>query len=152
MNEVEFKKYLEKLEHYCAYQERCISEVKLKMTKIKVPSEFTDNLINSLLENKFIDEERYVRAYVHSKVTYKRDGVEKIRYGLKHKGIRDNLINEVCAELDKISYQANLEALINKKKETLIAKYDKQETKTKLVRYLLSKGYRYDEFRNFISQ
>ena len=58
----EYQKWLEKLENYCAYQERCISEVKTKMYSLKIPTLHSLSLLESLIENKFLEEERYVRA------------------------------------------------------------------------------------------
>ena len=68
----EYQKWLEKLENYCAYQERCISEVKTKMYSLKIPTLHSLSLLESLIENKFLEEERYVRAFMRSKVIFKK--------------------------------------------------------------------------------
>jgi regulatory protein len=146
----EYQKWLEKLENYCAYQERCISEVKTKMYSLKIPSLHYPSLLESLIENKFLDEERYVRAFMRSKVSFKKDGLEKIRFGLMKKGIKDAVIKQVFEELDSETYASNLNSLIEKKWTSLLLKNEKQEAKAKLIRYLLAKGYKYDEFKGLL--
>lgn len=146
----EYQKWLEKLENYCAYQERCISEVKTKMYSLKIPPLHYPSLVESLLENKFLDEERYVRSFMRSKVSFKKDGLEKIRFSLMKKGIKDAVIKLVFEELDKEVYQTNLESILEKKWSSLILKSEKQEAKAKLIRYLLAKGYKYDEFKGLL--
>lgn len=146
----EYQKWLEKLENYCAYQERCISEVKTKMFSLKIPSLHFPSLLESLIENKFLDEERYVRAFMRSKVSFKKDGLEKIRFGLMKKGIKDEDIKLVFEELDSETYASNLNSLIEKKWISLLLKNEKQEAKAKLIRYLLAKGYKYDEFKGLL--
>jgi regulatory protein len=146
----EYQKWLEKLENYCAYQERCISEVKTKMYSLKIPTLHCPSILESLIENKFVDEERYVRAFMRSKVSFKKDGLEKIRFGLMKKGIKDEDIKLVFEELDSETYASNLNSLIEKKWISLLLKNEKQEAKAKLIRYLLAKGYKYDEFKGLL--
>ena len=146
----EYQKWLEKLENYCAYQERCISEVKTKMYSLKIPTLHSLSLLESLIENKFLEEERYVRAFMRSKVSFKKDGLEKIRFGLMKKGIKDEDIKLVFEELDSETYASNLNSLIEKKWTSLLLKNEKQEAKAKLIRYLLAKGYKYDEFKGLL--
>jgi regulatory protein len=150
MSNEEYQKWLEKLENYCAYQERCISEVKTKMYSLKIPSHHYPSLIESLIDNQFLDEERYVRAFMRSKVSFKKDGLEKIRFGLMKKGIKDSIIKQVFEELDQEMYQSNLSILLEKKWNTLILMNEKQEAKAKLIRFLLGKGYKYDEFKGLL--
>ena len=146
----QYQKWLEKLENYCAYQERCISEVKTKMYSLKIPTLHYPSLIESLISNQFLDEERYVRAFMRSKVNFKKDGLEKIRFGLMNKGIKDAVIKLVFEELDGETYASNLNSLIEKKWTSLLLKNEKQEAKAKLIRYLLGKGYKYDEFKGLL--
>ena len=150
MPNVEYQKWLEILENYCAYQERCISEVKTKMYSLKIPTLHYPSLIESLISNQFLDEERYVRAFMRSKVNFKKDGLEKIRFGLMNKGIKDAVIKLVFEELDGETYASNLNSLIEKKWTSLLLKNEKQEAKAKLIRYLLGKGYKYDEFKGLL--
>ena len=150
MPNVEYQKWLEKLENYCAYQERCISEVKTKMYSLKIPTLHYPSLIESLISNQFLDEERYGRAFMRSMVNFKKDGLEKIRFGLMNKGIKDAVIKLVFEELDGETYASNLNSLIEKKWTSLLLKNEKQEAKAKLIRYLLGKGYKYDEFKGLL--
>jgi regulatory protein len=120
------------------------------MYSLKIPSLHFPSLLDSLIENKFLDEERYVRAFMRSKVSFKKDGLEKIRFGLMKKGIKDEDIKLVFEELDSETYASNLNSLIEKKWISLLLKNEKQEAKAKLIRYLLAKGYKYDEFKGLL--
>lgn len=151
MHEQGLTLWLEKLENYCAYQERCIQDVRRKMTRMKIPESDFSLLIQKLVEEKFIDEARYARAFLRSKVTNKRDGIQKIKYALKAKGISEAVIQEVFEDLDKSEYEDNLQNLLKKKWEILIQKNEKQDAKNKLIRFLLGKGYRYEEFKKWLS-
>lgn len=147
-----YHKFLDKIENYCAYQERCLADVKKKMAKLNVPVPYINPIIHSLIESKFIDEERFARAYVRSKLHFKKDGIEKLKFGLKTKRISAEIINQVLAELEADTYMENLKSLLEKKWRTLEVKNEKQEAKAKLIRYLMSKGYRYEEFKNLVSK
>jgi SOS response regulatory protein OraA/RecX len=87
---------------------------------------------------------------MRSKVSFKKDGLEKIRFGLMKKGIKDAVIKLVFEELDSETYASNLNSLIEKKWISLLLKNEKQEAKAKLIRYLLAKGYKYDEFKGLL--
>lgn len=149
-NSDEVKVWLDKLERYCAYQERCISDVKTKMYNLKIPKEEMSFFLDKLIEDKFIDELRYARAFLRAKTNFKKDGLEKIRFALMQKGIPAATIAEVFEDLDRDLYDENLKALIDKKWPSLYQKNEKQEAKAKLIRFLLSKGYKYDDFKNLL--
>jgi len=144
------REWLDKLERYCAYQERSISDVKTKMYALKIPSIDMTSLLAKLVDDKFIDEERYARAFLRAKVHLKKDGLEKIRFALMKKGINAHIISEVFCDLDQEAYNENLKGLIEKKWSSLLQKNETQEAKVKLIRFLLSKGYKYDAFKNLL--
>lgn len=146
-NKEEVKEWLDKLERYCAYQERCISDVKTKMYSLKIPKEEMPALIEKLIEDLFIDEIRFTKAFLRAKTNLKKDGLEKIRFALMQKGIQVATIAEAFGELDKELYNENLKGLIDKKWSILTQKHEKQEAKVKLTRFLLTKGYKYDDFK-----
>lgn len=144
--------YLDKLERFCGYQERCIADVKKKMVSMKVENEFQEKLITSLIEEQFINEKRYALFFIKGKVNYKRDGFQKIKFALSQKQIPNPIINEIIDELDKEQYVENVEILLNKKWTQLNIKNEKQEAKSKLIRYMMGKGYKYDEFKDYLKK
>lgn len=146
----QFSVWLDKLERYCSFQERCTSEVEQKMNLLKIEVEFKPKLIEELKNSKFLDDKRYTSFYIRAKVRIKRDGVNKIKSALFQKRIPESIINEVMAEIDREIYSENIEKLIEKKWSQLFPKNEYQDAKVKLIRYLMTKGYKYDEFNSYL--
>ena len=78
---------LTKAQNLCATQEKCISDIRKKLFDWKLPSTEHDSVINTLLEDKFIDEQRYALFYTKDKFNYNKWGKIKIEYALKQKNI-----------------------------------------------------------------
>jgi regulatory protein len=144
------ERYLEKLEHFCAYQERCTHDVIQKMKKLNVPEHRYQELISQLENTKFIDNERYARAWVRSKIGYKKDGLAKIKFQLYQKGIAQDIILDALSDIDQDHYFENLKSIVLKKWTSLENEKNDAKRKQKLVRFLISKGYRLDEINRFI--
>lgn len=142
--------WIEKLERYCAYQERCTSDVVKKMASLNVDGISQNKLIQELKDSGFIDDRRYALFFLKSKVNTKRDGIQKIVYALKQKKIDAQIISEVLLEIDRDTYTENIELLIQRKWAQISIKNDKKLGIQKLIRYLMSKGYKYDEFNSYI--
>jgi regulatory protein len=148
----QFDIWLDKLERFCSFQERCISDVEKKMTTLKVDDELKSKLIECLVEAEFLDERRYTLFFIRAKVRIKRDGVQKIKSALFQKKIPGALIQEVLEELDRELYSENVQLLLTKKWAQLVQRNEKQDAKNKLIRYLMGKGYKYDEFNIFLKK
>jgi regulatory protein len=131
---------IQKLRQYCAYQERSHSEVKQKLWELGVWKSEHDEIISSLIEDDYLNEERFAKAFVGGKFRMKDWGRKKIYYGLKEKGISDYLIKRVMKEIDEEAYRKTLADLAEKKFESLKAdQYLVRKKKT--MDYLLQKGY-----------
>ncbi|WP_027419092.1 regulatory protein RecX [Crocinitomix catalasitica] len=133
----------QKIEAYCAYQERSAFEVSKKLTEWGIYSEDIDQLLADLIVNNFLNEERFARAYVSGKFRIKKWGRKKILPGLKQKQISDYSIRKGMEEIDEDDYLITLNELAAKKnsKPTNTLTWDE---KAKLTRYLQSKGYEYE--------
>jgi regulatory protein len=104
-------------------------------------------VINYLKENRFLDEKRFVEAYVQGKVRIKKWGRQKIKAALYQKRIDAKLIQEgIYAFISDEEYQLVLESLIERKNRELSTEKNPQIKKQKLMRFLLSRGFQYDEF------
>jgi len=131
---------IQKLRQYCAYQERSHSEVKQKLWELCVWRSEHDEIIASLIEDDYLNEERFARAFVGGKFRMKDWGRKRIYYGLKEKGIGDYLIKRAMKEIDEEHYQQTLREFARKKYESL--KDDQYLVrKKKTMDYLLQKGY-----------
>ena len=143
--------YLVQLEHFCAYQERCVHDVKLKMQRLQIEPNFQEQIIERLIEQEFIDEKRYAISFMRSKVNLKKDGIQKMAYALRNKRIPDDIVTQAIAEIDREIYLANISGLIEKKWKTLSPKNEYAVAKRKLIAFLMGKGYRYDEFKGYLN-
>ncbi len=131
---------IQKLRQYCAYQERSHSEVKQKLWDLGVWRSDHDEIISSLIEDDYLNEERFARAFVGGKFRMKDWGRKKIYYGLKEKGIGDYLIKRAMKEIDEDVYRKTLHDLAEKKFNSLKGE-QYLVRKKKTMDYLLQKGY-----------
>ena len=128
--------------HYCNYQERCKKEIYAKLRSFELNNDDMNFIVEFLQEEGFINDERYCRSYVKSKLNLKKWGVNKIRLSLFEKGINKEIIDNVISEIDKDSYKEELLNLLKNKK---IDETDPYKRKAKLIRYAVSKGYSLNE-------
>lgn len=143
------EKILEKIRKYCAYQDRCIKEVQIKLRSLGVSESDFEIIINQLIEEGFIDEERFTQSYIRGKINTKGWGVQKIIYNLRLKGIEEQLIKKEIATLDSQSIEKNLISLIEK---WITNKALTFATKQKLYRYLMNRGYSGGEISQALTQ
>lgn len=132
---------LEKLKYYCAYQERCHSEVRTKLLNLKVYGSELENIITALIDEDFLNEERFAQAYCRGKFYYKQWGRNKIVQSLKLKQVSDYCIRKGLKEIDEIDYKNTIEAIIEQKKQQLASEKNVYVKKSKIFQYLFRKGY-----------
>jgi regulatory protein len=133
-----------KLEAWCAYQERCHSEVKTKIIALGITGDQVDFLLSDLIQNNFLNEERFALAYASGKFRIKKWGKIKIRQHLKQKLIPQQLIQQALASIDGDEYFTTLKSLTIKKKNELKESESSWNKKLKISRFLASKGYESD--------
>ncbi len=143
---------LEKIKHYCAYQERCHSEVRNKLLELKVYGLELENVITILIEENFLNEERYACSIARGKFNMKQWGRIKIKHLLKAKNISSFLIQKAMHEIDADTYEMTLQHLGEKKWETLKGEKNHFVKMNKLKNYLLQKGYESDLIYDLIKK
>ncbi len=141
-----YKKYLtkeqalQKLKHYCAYQERCHQEVKEKLYNLGVWKKEHDEIMATLIEENYLNEERFAIAFAGGKFRIKQWGRVKIKYELKQKQVSEYCIKKALKQIDENEYLKVLNKLAK-------AKYAALKTEQYLVRkkkamdYLMGKGF-----------
>ena len=129
---------LKKVLHYCAYQDRCTQEVRTKLSTFDLPDSEKEKMLKLLVDEGFIDDERYASTFVKSKTHLKKWGVNKIRMSLKMKGVSDEIIANALSELDPEIYREELVKVLKAKK---INETDPYKRKAKLAQYAIQKGY-----------
>ena len=133
----------EKIQAYCAYQERCHMEVTMKLKSWGLIQEAIDLLIVELIQFNFLNEERYARSFARGKFRIKKWGKIKIRMALKKRDINFKCIDLSMLEIDDKTYFNTLKELLQKKNET-VKETNSYKRKMKLTSYLVSRGYEYD--------
>ena len=130
----------EKLYSFCAYQERTHQEVKNKLYGYGLYRDEVEELISHLIEEKFLNEERFAKAYVGGKFRVKGWGRLKIVNALEAKGITANCISIGLKEIDEKDYLDTLKSILQKKVAT-IESDNAFVIRDKAGRYAISRGY-----------
>jgi regulatory protein len=134
---------LQKLRQYCAYQERSHYEVQQKLYDLGIRKQDHDEIISTLIEEDYLNEERFAKAFAGGKFRMKDWGRKKIYHALKEKRVSEYSIKQAMKEIDDEAYKQNLKELIEEKYESL---KDEQYLvrKKKTIDYMLQKGYELD--------
>ncbi|SRR5690554_4005153 len=133
--------YLEKIYHYCAYQERCHSEVRNKLLELSYHGDELENVMSRLIEEDYLNEERYARSYSRGKFYNNKWGRNKIVQNLKFKGVSAYCIEKGLSEINEEDYQNLIKELFQKKKESLSSEKNIWTKKSKIKNYLIQKGF-----------
>ena len=134
----------EKLANYCAYQDRCHWETEQKMREFNLIPEAQDEILIYLIQNNFLNEERFAKSFARGKFYQKNWGKNKIRMELKKRKIPEKLIQIGLKEIDENDYSKTLHHLFEKKKESLKSERESFKKKAKIRNYLLQKGFESD--------
>ncbi len=131
---------LEKLRKYCTYQERCQQEVRYKLLESGQRGIALENIIVALIEENFLNEERFAVAYARGKFRMKGWGKTKIKQSLKFKGVSDYCINKAMKEIEAGDYEKTFMQELQKK-SALIKGGTMPARQQKLAAHLIRKGY-----------
>jgi len=132
---------LQKLKHFCGYQERCHSEAKEKLYSFGLYKQEVEECISRLIEEEYLNEERFAIAYAGGKFRMKGWGKIKIRHALKEKGVSDYCINKALKEIEMVQYEESLKKLATDKWNELRAEKNIFNRMRKSHDFLLQKGY-----------
>ncbi len=131
----------QKAKHYCAYQERCHSEVKEKLYSFGLYKNEADEMISKLIEDNYLNEERFAIMYAGGHFRTKQWGRIKIKYELKQKQISEYCIKKALAAIDETEYEKTLKKLALLKLNGLKNEKNIFSKKKKLQDHLRMKGY-----------
>ena len=130
----------------CAQAEHCEQEMRDKMKRWGVEPDAQDRVVARLVKERYIDNERYARAFVKDKIRYNKWGRRKVMQALWMKRIDDDIQHRVLDEIDDKEYIDVLIPLLKQKRKTIKAKSD-YELNQKLVRFALSRGFDFSIIR-----
>lgn len=124
----------------CSKSEKCASEIQEKLKLWDLSGEETEPVIEKLIAEKYIDDERFARAYVKDKFRFNHWGKQKIMYMLRTKGVSEEIINRALNENEDDGYSEKLHKLLEDKARSVKAQnaFDKR---SKLMRFALSRGF-----------
>ena len=143
---------LPKIKQYCAYQERCQSEVKEKLYSMGLWKKDVEEIISQLIEENYVNEERFALLFAGGKFRIKHWGRVKIKWELKQKQISEYCIKKAMKEIGEDAYQKKLKKLADEKWKMLKSEKNSFDKKAKLQDYLLQKGYEFELIKAIVPE
>jgi len=134
------KEATERIQSYCAIQDRCQWDVERKMKEWGISDEIIENILTDLILNKFVDEERFSESFCRGKFRIKKWGKVKIENELKIKNISKKCINKGLLQIEKKEYIKVLKDLYLKKRDSL-KDTNQFIRKGKIAKHLQQKGF-----------
>jgi len=135
---------LVKLQHYCAYQDRCHQEVRTKLLSLKVYGDQLEQVMSSLISDDYLNEERFARSYARGKFRIKKWGHNRIRQELKFRKISDYCIRKAMEEIEEEGgYNEQLKSVLEKYIGQRRTKWPKPVLRQKAILHATAKGYEY---------
>jgi regulatory protein len=124
----------------CSQSEKCRTDILEKLKQWGLSTEAAVPVIDRLISEKYLDDERFARAYVKDKFRFNRWGKQKITFMLRAKEISAEIVEMALAEIEDSDYSEDLRKLIEEKAKTIKAK-DKYDKRNKLMRFALGRGF-----------
>ena len=135
------KEATNRLENYCAFQERCHKEVRYKLKQMRMIPEAIDLIILHLLQQDFLNETRFSQAFSRGKFNQKKWGKLRIVRELKFREISKYNINLALKEISESDYLTTFDALSKKRFLQLASEKNLQKKRKKFSDYLLYRGW-----------
>jgi len=130
----------QKLEHYCAYQERCHQEVVNKLRELGMIPTAIDTIITSLIQNNYLNEMRFAQSFARGKFRIKKWGKNRILRELKLRNISNYNIKKGMGQISEEDYHTTFMELYEKRKKE-VARLPIEKQKKKLISYLSYRGW-----------
>ena len=130
----------------CANAEHCQYEMLEKMKRWELSDEAQARVMARLVEERYVDDRRYARAFVKDKIRYNKWGYRKVQQGLWMKRIDKDIQDEVLDEIEETEYLNVLKPLLKQKRKSIKANSD-YELNQKLVRFAYGRGFTFDIIR-----
>jgi regulatory protein len=130
-----------KIKQYCAYQERCHSEVRDKLYSFGLNKSEVEEIISGLITENYLNEERFAIHYAGGKFRMKQWGKIKIKQSLQQKQVSDYCIKKALKEIDPKDYEKTFQKMVEQKIKSLKSEKNVFIRKRKLQDFLLQKGF-----------
>jgi len=139
-----------KIKQYCAWQERCHAEVREKLFSFGLNKTETDEIISMLINDNYLNEERFAIQFAGGKFRMKQWGKNKIKQALKMKQVGDYCIKKAVTQIDEEDYLKTFEKLVEQKLKTIKSEKNIFVKKRKLQDFLLQRGFESDLVREAV--
>lgn len=134
---------LSKCMDLCSRSEKCAFDIRKKLSDWEISSHDAQKIIDELISQRFIDDERFARIYALDKFRFNHWGKVKIAFQLRHKNITDSAIYNALDQIDDTVYLEKLKEMLKQKSPKIKAQSD-FEKKAKLIRFAQGRGFEYD--------
>lgn len=151
MGQITEAEMLHRAAAYCSTAERCIQDVEKKIKAAGLSPEESERIIARLLEEKFIDEQRFARYFVNDKLRFNKWGRIKIGYELQRKNIPAPVRQEALEGIDDTEYTSILLSLLKAKKKSTRGK-DERDIYIKILRFAAGRGFESREASRCLKQ
>ena len=139
-----------KLSALCARSEHCQHDMLEKMRQWGVDEETQAEVMARLISNRYVDDERFARAFVQDKIHYNKWGRRKVELALRQKHIDSDIASRVLDEVDDSEYVSILKPLLKQKRRSVKAGSE-YELAMKLRQFAISRGFTMDIIRQCIN-
>ena len=129
-----------RMEHYCAYQERCHKEVVKKLKELGMIPISIDTIVSKLVEDNYLNETRFAQSYARGKFRIKKWGKIRIRRELKARDLSDYNIKKGLEEIPDLDYNTTFWALFEKRKKEVYENIPSVQKK-KIISYMVYRGW-----------
>lgn len=135
-----YQEGLKKAQKFCAFRERCVSEMETRLKDWGVDQRDRDQIMDDLVESDFINEDRFLSSFVRGKFNLNQWGRRKIYMALREKGFSDERISNALYKIDESEYLKTASKIFHKKKKSS-NESDPYKLKSKLYHYMSTRGY-----------
>ena len=140
------------IRQFCVYRERCHSEVKEKLYALGLYKNDVEQLMAQLIEENYLNEERFAKQYAGGKFRMNNWGRVKIKYARRQKQVSEYSIKKGLKEISESDYKKTLQKLAEQKLKTLKNESNVFSKRKKLQDYLLQKGYEGELVRELVKE
>lgn len=146
-----YEQALQKMASLCSISEHCEHDVRAKLYKWGISTEDSDRIVDYLLDEGYLDENRFAMSYANDKLRFSHWGRLKIRSMLQALRISDACIGEALARIDPEEYERILVRVLDGKRRTM-DECESYDARIKIIRFALQRGFEISEITKFVDE
>lgn len=136
-----YEQALKKTKTLCSRQEKCKFDIRMKLRQWAIEDMDAAEITDTLVSEKYIDENRYANSFTNDKLKFHKWGKMKIRQALQQRNIEKNAINNALNNINEDQYKELINNELNKKLKSLENETDQIKKQNKLLQFAYSRGY-----------